>query len=372
MRKFSISVFSVLFTVLILCSCSSRSGRLLVSGYNKPGEKGIYVFDFNRENGNLKLISQSDGGPSPSFFCYSEDKGILYSLNEVKEFNGSSGGGLTTLKYNSESGIFDKKNEMVIPYGGPCYISMSPDKDFLFIANYPGGSVAVVRLDAAGIPETITDTILYVKESPDDSKAHMILSDPAGKHIYVSDLGLDRIMIYDFDRNKGKLNLLPNGTILLPRGSGPRHFAFNSAGTRMYVINELSSEMMVFNTDEKEGLILVQTLSTLRKGFTGKSYCAEIQISKDGKFLYGSNRGENTIVTFRIGTDGLLTQAGHTSCGGDWPRYFMIDPSGKFMLIGNQKSDKVSVFKIDGSTGLPIEPAKQFDAIAPACMKFIN
>jgi len=140
----------------------------------------------------------------------------------------------------------------------------------------------------------------------------------------------------------------------------------------MYVINELSSEMMVFNTDEKEGLILVQTLSTLRKGFTGKSYCAEIQISKDGKFLYGSNRGENTIVTFRIGTDGLLTLAGHTSCGGDWPRYFMIDPSGKFMLIGNQKSDKVSVFKIDESTGLPIEPAKQYDAIAPACMKFIN
>jgi 6-phosphogluconolactonase len=372
MKKYCAFILSALLIVLISCSCHRKSSRLFVGGFTKPGEKGLYVFDFNRRDGNLKLISQSDIGPNPSFFCYSDEKEILYSLNEVMEFNGISGGGLTTLKYNSGKGFFEKKNEMLIPYGGPCYISMSPDKGFLFIANYPHGSVAVVKLDEGGIPETITDTILYVKSSPDDSKAHMIISDPAGKRIYVTDLGLDRIMIYDFDRNAGKLNLVNNGTISLPKGSGPRHFTFNADGSKMYVINELGSKMMVFNVDKTEGLRLVQTLPTFRKGFEGNNFCAEIIISQSGKFLYGSNRGENTIVTFIIGRDGLLTLAGHTSCGGDWPRNFVIDPSGQYMLVGNQKSDKISVFKIDRSTGLPKEPAKQFDAVAPACLKFIN
>ncbi len=344
----------------------------MVSGYTKPEEKGMAVFDFNIGTGNLKLISRIDAGPDPSFFCYSEEREMIYVINEVMEFKGSSGGGLTTLIYNHGNGLFEKKKETLIPYGGPCYISMSPDKGFLFIANYPKGSIAVVKLDANGIPETITDTILYVKSSPDDSKAHMITSDPAGKRIYVADLGLDRIMIYDFNRNTGRLNLVNNGIVSVPKGSGPRHFTFSSDGSKMYLINELGSKMMVFNVDEIEGLKLVQTLPTFRKGYKGNNDCAEIQIGKNGKFLYGSNRGENTIVTFSIAKDGLLTLAGHTSCGGDWPRNFVIDPSGNFILVGNQKSDKISVFKIDSSTGLPKEPANQFDAAAPACLKFIN
>ena len=363
---------TVLFLIGFFFSGCKQDYRLLVGGYTKPGEKGMSVFGFNKKTGNLNLISHLDVGPDPSFFCYSEEKEMIYVINEVIEFNGSSGGGLTTLKYDHGSGLFEKKKETLIPYGGPCYISLSPDKGFLFIANYPKGSVAVVKLDADGIPETITDTILYVKNSPDDSKAHMILSDPAGKLIYVTDLGLDRIMIYDFDRNTGKLKQLNNGMILLPKGSGPRHFTFNADGSKMYVINELGSKMMVFNVDEKVGLNLVQTLPTFRKGFEGSNNCAEIEISKNGKFLYGSNRGENTIVTFNIGKDGLLTLAGHASCGGNWPRNFTIDPSGKYILVGNQKSDRISVFKIDKSTGLPKEPAKQFDAAAPACLEFMN
>ena len=373
MKKVYQLTFLAVLSLIILLSCSSEPARLFVGGFTtKPGAKGLSVFEFNQGNGDLKLISQSDVGPSPSYFCYSDKKGLLYALNEVMEFNGVFGGGLTTLKYDAKTAQFEKKNELLIPYGGPCYISMSPDSGFLFIANYPNGSVAVIKLDSKGIPETITDTILYSKESPDNSHAHMIMNNPSGKKIYVTDLGLDRIMIYDFDSNTGKLNRAGADTVSVPVGSGPRHFTFNADGSKMYVINELGSKIMVFDVDEKGGLKLVQTLQTFRQGFQENNYCAEIAIGKSGKFLYGSNRGENTIVTFSIGTDGLLTLAGHTPCGGDWPRNFVIDPSGKFLLVGNQKSDSVSVFKLNKNTGLPVEPAKQFKVTAPACLKFLN
>jgi 6-phosphogluconolactonase len=261
-------------------------------------------------------------------------------------------------------------NEMLIPHGGPCYISMSPDSGYLFLANYPNGSIVVVKLNNDGIPETITDDILYVKDEPDVSHAHMIISDPSGKRVYVTDLGLDRILIYNFDTNSGKLKLLENGITSLPKGSGPRHFTFNAPGTKMYVINELGSKMMVFDVDKEGFLKLIQTLPTTRETYEENNYCADVHIGKNGEYLYGSNRGENTIVTFRIGSDGLLTLAGHTSCGGDWPRNFVIDPSGKYLLVGNQKSDSVSVFKLNKRTGLPQEPDKDYKVLMPACLKF--
>ena len=178
------------------------------------------------------------------------------------------------------------------------------------------------------------------------------------------------ILIYDFDTDSGKLKLLENGITTLPKGSGPRHFTFNADGTKMYVINELGSKMMVFDVDNEGLLKLIQTLPTTRETYEENNYCADIHIGKNGEFLYGSNRGENTIVTFRIGIDGLLTLAGHTSCGGDWPRNFVIDPSGKFLLVGNQKSDSVSVFKLDRRTGLPKEPDNDYKVFMPACLKF--
>jgi 6-phosphogluconolactonase len=138
------------------------------------------------------------------------------------------------------------------------------------------------------------------------------------------------------------------------------------------VINELASKLMVFDVDREEGLKLVQTLPTVRAGFEENNYCADIHIGKNGEYLYGSNRGENSIVTFRIGDDGLLTLAGHTSCGGDWPRNFVIDPSGRFLLVANQKSNDITVFKLNRATGLPKETGEKVKTAAPACLKFIS
>ena len=371
-KHFKNIIFSVIFIGFAMTSCK-KEYRLFVGGFTeKDGDKGMSVFSFNSRRGDLKLISESDVGPSPSYFCFSEKNKMFYILNEVMEFKGQFGGGLTTFKYDAANSRFEKQNEMLIPYAGPCFISMSPDSGYLFIANYPNGSVAVVRLDNNGIPATISDTILYNKEEPDASHAHMILNDPAGKHIYVTDLGLDRVVVYDFDKNEGTLNQVENGIATFPKGSGPRHFVFSPDGSKLYVINELGSYISVFNTDDKQGLTLVQELPTVRSDFMRDSYCADIHLSKDGKFLYGSNRGENTIVTFKVGNDGLLSLAGHTSCGGNWPRNFVVDPSGQFLLVGNQKSDSVSVFRIDRKTGLPSKTVASAAVKMPACLKLFS
>ncbi|HBC79366.1 MAG TPA: hypothetical protein DEO60_15885 [Bacteroidales bacterium] len=360
----------VIFIGIFLTGCK-KEFKLFVGGYTtKEGEKGMSVFNFNAGNGKLNLITESDVGQSPSYFCYSEKNKMFYVINEVMEFKGKSGGGLTTMKYDERTSQFEKKNEKVIPNGGPCYISMSPDSGYLFTANYTNGSVTVVKLDKDGIPETVTDTILYVREEPSRSHAHMILHDPSGKQVYVTDLGLDRIVAYDFDSESGKLNQLENGITSFPRRSGPRHFTFNSDGTKLYVINELGSTLSVFNVDDKQGLNLLQTLPTTREGFKESNSCADIHLAKDGKYLYGSNRGENTIVTFKVGSDGLLSLAGHTTCGGNWPRNFVIDPTGNFLLVGNQKSGFISVFRIDSKTGLPSTAIDSAKVKMPVCLKF--
>ena len=362
--------FLLIAVSLIFTGCEEKIYRLFVGGFTVDNRNGMTVFDFNTDTGILNFVSQTDVGKNPSYFCYSERNKLMYVLNEVMEFRGEFGGGLTTFKYNPADASFERKDQFLIPYGGPCYISMSPDSAHLFIANYPNGSVAVVGLDNNGIPEKVADTVIYYKVAPKPSHAHMIQNDPSGKKVYVTDLGLDRIMIYDFDKNSGRLNLATNDTVNLPAGSGPRHFTFNSDGFKMYVINELGSKMMSFDVDEQGGLKLLQTLPTFRDGYQENNYCADIHISKDGRFLYGSNRGENTIVTYRIQKDGTLSLAGHTSCGGNWPRNFTLDPSGKFLLVGNQKSNNISVFRLNRRTGLPEAPAKNFTVSAPACLKF--
>jgi 6-phosphogluconolactonase len=202
----------------------------------------------------------------------------------------------------------------------------------------------------------------------------MISPDPQGDKVYVTDLGLDRIMIYTLNKFTGKLVPFNNEGIALPPGTGPRHFIFNAKGSKMYLIGELNSTINVFQVDEKKGLILIQTLSTLREGFDAPNSSADIHITKpkQGEFLYGSDRGENTIATFRTLKDGKIALAGHTDCGGNWPRNFVIDPSGKFILVGNEKSGNISIFKIDRSTGLPAPVAQKVDLTAPACLKFVE
>lgn len=370
MKKSVCIIYLIFLIMMFSSSVNGQSIRLFAGTYTESGEKGLYLFDLNRAEGTFKLVSSSDAGPNPSYFCISKKYGMIYAANEEMKFKGGKGGGLTALKYDPQKGVAEKVTDLLVPAGGPCFISLSLAEDFLFMANYSSGSIAVIKLDNKGMPVSVTDTIIYKGEGGKVSHAHMISTDPAGKRVYLTDLGLDRIVIYNLDAATGKLRQIKDGVAKLPAGSGPRHFVFSLDGSKMYVICELNSTISFFNVDKDGGLKLIQTVSTLREGFKGESFCADIHLGKNGDFLYGSNRGENTIVTFKIGSDGKLTLAGRITCGGNWPRNFVIDPSGKYLLVGNEKSGNIVIFGINDKTGLPTEPGKDCKIKAPACLKF--
>ena len=368
--KKTIIIYAITLIMVSSSSCYSQTIRFFAGRYTETGGNGLFCFDLNREAGTIKLLSEADAGPNSSYFCIAKKRGLIYAADEVMEFKGVKGGGVTTLKYNPQSGNIEKVKELLVPDGGPCFISLSPAEDYLLMASYSSSSIAVVKLDDKGITERVTDTISFAVNEGKVSHPHMISFDPEGKKVYLTDLGLDRIVIYDFDAGSGHLKQLENGIVNFPKGTGPRHFVFNSSGTKMYVICELNSTLSVFDVDSKGGLKLIQTLTTLDEGFKGESFCADVHLGISGQYLYGSNRGENTIVVFRIATDGKLSLHGRTSCGGNWPRNFVIDPSGKYLLVGNQKSGNISLFKIDPKSGIPVLSSGEYKLDAPACLKF--
>jgi len=361
-----IPVFLLVFSVML----NGQTSRLYVGKYTGQGEKGLHVIDVDLAKGIFTPVAENDAGNNPSYFCISKKFSMIYSVNEVGRMNGVRAGGLTALKLDFKSGTTEKIKDLAVPNGGPCYISLTPSEDFLLIANYGGGSVAVVRLDSKGVPSEVSDTIMFKGEEGTRSHAHMIAPGPGGKKIYLTDLGLDRVAIYELNRETGKL--INTGYAKLTKGAGPRHFTFSIDGSKMFVIDELNSTLTVFNIEKDGNLKEIQTISTLPQGFSEKSFCADIHLSKDGKFLYGSNRGHNSIVTFKVGSDGKVTVAGHTSCGGEWPRNFVLDPSGKYIIVGNQNSGNISLFTLNKKTGLPILPGKDYKIKSPSCLKFVE
>jgi 6-phosphogluconolactonase len=367
-------IFNKICTIIIIMifsnSCWGQNIRLFAGRYTEDGGKGLYVFDLNREEGTFKLLSEADAGPNPSYFCISKKNDLIYAADEVMEFNGIKGGGVTALRYNARTAALEKVKELLVPDGGTCFISLSLNEDYLLMANYSSSSVAVVKLDEKGLPARVTDTISFAAIEGKESHPHMISFDPSGKKVYLTDLGLDRIVIYDFDDSSGHLKQIENGTFNFPKGTGPRHFVFNSSGSKMYVICELNSTLSVFDVDAKGELKSIQTLTTLASDFKGESNCADIHFGKNEQYLYGSNRGENTIVVFKTGADGRLTLAGRSTCGGNWPRNFVIDPTGKYILVGNQKSGNISLLKIDEKNGIPADSGKDYKLGTPACLKF--
>jgi 6-phosphogluconolactonase len=355
--------FVLLGLAILATSCREDEKSFLVSEYTTINKPDVILCDIDSK-GSVKVISEFAAGDNPSYFTFGKN-GLVYFVNEVDSFNMAKGGGITTLRLDKDSRKLTPESSINQGGGGPCHITLSDDGRFLITANYGSGSVSLVRLNSSGIPERVADVIFYGEKS----HPHMTLYNKRTQVYYVSDLGLDRIHRLRLDTTFGKLMTEDVPYLECAKGSGPRHMAINKNSSSLYVINELNSTVSLFNV-LSDTTDIWQTVSTLPEGFGGKSFCADIHLSGNERKIYGSNRGDNSIVTFRVGVGGTLSSPEHQACGGDWPRSFAVTPSGKYFIVANQRSNEVSVVAAGNNQAGNRLFALPFNA--PACVRFVK
>ncbi len=346
----------------LLLSCTRADNMFIASGYTGENAADVILCRLDG-TGSVEKQSEATVGNNPSFFTFGRE-GLVYFVNEVDSFDLKSGGGITTLRYDKENKSLTKIGSINQGGGGPCHITLSNDGRHLITANYGSGSVSVVRLSSEGIPEKVTDVIFYGERS----HPHMTLYNPRLHTYYVSDLGLDRVYQLKLDTTLGLLMNAVVPSFSCEPGSGPRHMAIDRPSANLYIINELNSSVSVCNI-LSDTVTVKQTISTLPEGYSEKSYCADIHLSRNGKKIYGSNRGHNSIVTFRVGAAGTLSDPIHQGCGGNWPRNFAVSPSGKFFLVANQRSNAISVLPAGDYSD---EAVSHLPLNAPACVRCLK
>ncbi len=354
--------------------------RLYVGTYThgKMPSEGIYLLELDLASGQLTSKGAAGKLADPSFLAIHPSRKFLYAVNELDSFNGQKGGGVSALSINPTTGMLTLLNQQSSVGSGPCHLSVDRTGKNVLVANYGSGSVACLPIQADGSLSAASSFIQHQGKSVDSGRqegphAHSINLDHANQFAIVADLGLDRVFVYKLDAGNGTLtpNEPPFATVA--PGSGPRHFAFHPNGHFGYVINEMANTVIAFAYDSERGTLTeIQTIPTLPSGFHGKSYCAEVQIHPSGKFLYGSNRGHDSIAIFTIDqATGKLTAAGHQATLGKNPRNFAVDPTGTYLLAENQDSDSIFVFRIDPATGGLKQVGEPLQIPMPVCIRMI-
>ena len=353
--------------------------RVYIGTYTGAKSKGIYLSRLNLKTGALSAPALVAETPSPSFLALHPTRDLLYAVNEVDSFAGQATGSVSAFAIDRGGGALRPLNRQPSGGKGPAHIVVDPVGVDVLVANYGGGSVAVLPIEKDGSLRPPSSVIQHTGSSVNPNRqkephAHSVNLDAGGRHAYVADLGIDKVMIYGFDAAKGLLTANDPPSVSLPPGSGPRHFAIHPNGRFAYVINELSLTVTAFTRFAATGaLTAVQTVSTLPSGTAPNPAfsTAEVQVHPSGKFLYGSNRGHDSITVFAIdeGT-GRLTYVESESTQGSTPRGFGIDPTGEFLLAGNQRSDSIVVFRIDRGTGALTPAGVSVEVGAPVCIKF--
>ena len=356
-------------------SQQERKFVLYVGTYTSGKSEGIYGYHMDGTGALTRFTSIMS--VNPSFLTVDRSKRFLYAVNEVSDYLGKPSGAASAYKIDPVTHNLRLLNEQATQGADPCYLSVDSRKRTLLVANYTGGSVSVFPVRSDGtlgmVAQVQQDEGSGPKEQQKGPHAHCVIFDAFERHALVADLGIDKVMIYRFDRTTGRLSPAKQPFAELKPGAGPRHLSFHPSGKFLYVINELDSTMTAFGYNEREGtLTMIETVSTLPSDFSGISYCADVHVSSSGKFLYGSNRGHNSIVVFAIDQlTGKLTLVEHVSTEGNWPRNFTIDPSGGFLLVANQRSDNVVVFSLNANTGR-LKPTGVNEQIpSPVCLKFL-
>ena len=335
-----------------------------------PGNgRGIHLFRVNRATGEMTPAGVHETVTSPSCLALNASGTRLYSANETDRVGEEKEGTVSAFAISRVDGKLELLDTVRSGGAGPTFVSVHPSGRFVLVANYFGGSVAVLPVLPDGRLGAATDIKKDVGEigptraasappgsfafsGHDRTHAHMIQADPSGGRVLHVDLGLDRIFVWNFDEQKGALTPCDPPAASLPPGDGPRHFVFHPDGHWLYSIQEEASTVMLFDYDAATGRLAArQTVSTLPPGFAGSNFCSEILVSSDGRFVYAGNRLHDSIGIFAVGANGSLAYVGEEWTRGNYPRSFNFDPTGRFLYCCNQRADNVAVFRVDRKTG---------------------
>ncbi len=351
----------------------AQSTYVYVGAYTTTSSRGIAAFRRDAA-GQLTAIGEFEGAGSPSFLALHPTRRVLYAVHELDNYQGKSQGAISAYAIDDASGALSFLN--AVPTGGahPCHVSIERSGRYAFVANYTGGSVAMYRLDAQGGIAAQCDFHQHAgtgnnPERQDSAHAHQVLVDPTNRLLHVCDLGLDQIVHYIIDTGAGRLR--PAGYTRTAAGAGPRHMAFHPSGRFAYAINELDSTLNAYAVSGGGALTELQSLSTLPAGFAETNYCADVHVSSDGRFVYGSNRGHDSLAIFEIDPNsGLLTARGHAATGGHWPRNFALAPDGASVLVANQESEDIHVLSRNARTGALGKAVRLLKTGKPVCVLF--
>jgi 6-phosphogluconolactonase len=380
-----ISVAALLTSALLLpCAHGAKKPDangdyfVYIGTYTREDSKGIYAYRFHPADGKLTPIGLAAETTNPSFLAIHPSGRFVYSVSEVDSSGGENAGAVSAFRIDPQSGKLTLLNTVSSKGAGPCHVLVDKTGKNLLVANYSSGSVASLPLKSDGSLSEASAFIQHKGSSVDPQRqqgphAHSVNLSADNRFMIATDLGLDQALVYRFDAAKGLLTPNDPPFAKLNPGAGPRHFAFHPKGNYAYVINEIQSSVTAFHYDRARGAFHeLQTVSTLPKDFSGRNSTAEVEVDRNGKFLYGSNRGQDTIAVFAIDSrKGTLTPVENTPTQGKTPRNFAIDPTGRYLFAANQGSGSVVLFRIDQKTGHLTPAGQKLDVPLPVCVTFV-
>jgi 6-phosphogluconolactonase len=378
------TLIAALVAVPILLS-TARAGDsppekvwLFVGTYTAKTSKGIYRLELDMKTGKLSAPVLAAEIVSPSFLAIHPTRRYLYAVTETEDFGGKSSGAVSAFRLDPRSGELTLLNTQPSGGAGPCHIVVDGRGKNALAANYGGGSVCVLPIKEDGSLAEASSFIQHNGSSVNRQRqqaphAHSVNVAPDNRFAFVADLGLDKVLTYRFEPDTGMLTPNDPPAAAVAPGSGPRHLAFHPNGKWAWVINELGNTVTRFDYDTERGVLKPgESVTTLPQGFRGASYTAEVQVHPSGKFLYGSNRGHNSIAVFAIDQPtGNLTPVGHQAEGIKVPRNFGIDPTGVYLIVANQDGNSLIVFRINPDTGELTATGSQAQVPMPVCVKMI-
>ncbi len=340
---------------------------------------GVYAYRMDQATGDLSILHSVATDANPTFLAIDRAQRRLFVVHELSGEGGESAGAVSLFDIDPQTFNVSLTGQQPTHGPGCCHVNLDATEQFVLTANYTGGNIAIYPLDGDGQlgPASATVDHHETGDPADEGKtprAHCIITDPTNQLVLVCDLGLDKVMIYRLDPKTGGLSPHDQPWLNLEKGAGPRHLMFHPNGRLLFVINELDSTMASFTYDSAaKRLTHVQTLSTLPDGYEEKSYCADLHINATGQYLYGSNRGHDSLAIFKIDEQtGRLSLVGTEPTQGNFPRSFAIDPTKRFVLVANQNDNNIVVYTIDDATGLLTATGHITEAPMPVCIKMFQ